>query len=73
MARKRAVVAACGLGPAAAAVLVNNCCCRAWTFVLSLAKSHQLVEVAGDAGERLVLPQWTGVRENGVSVTETRI
>lgn len=34
---KGAVMAACGLGPAAVAVLVNSC--RAWPFVLSLAES----------------------------------
>ena len=65
-------MAACGLGPAAAALSVNSCSCRAWPFVLSLAESHRLVEMAGGAGDHLVLPQWTGVREIGVSVTEAR-
>lgn len=36
-------MAACGLGHNAAALLVNSCSCRAWPFVLSLAKSHRLV------------------------------
>lgn len=63
---------ACGLGPAAAAVLVNNCSCRAWPFVSSLARSHWLVEMAKGAGDHPVLAQQAEGREIDVAVTEAR-
>jgi len=69
---KGTVTAACGLAPTAVVVLVNSCSCRTWPFVLSLAKTHRLVERAGGVEDHLAFPQWTGFRGIDVLVTEGR-
>lgn len=60
---KGAVMAACGLGPAAVAVMVNSCSCRAWPFVLSLAESSATGDGRGMQGAILCFHNGQGLEK----------